>query len=340
MNHLEQRYRLALRLLPAEYRRQWEDDMVAAFLASTHDDDPERAEYLADFGRPSWSEVGSVAALAFRLHLGLAGAPSPRAEARSDMLRIVIRLWLLAGAVWAVVAAVTQLWFLGVLPGLPGPVTTGPPQAWWQVAVPFAGLAWPVAYLALLFGRTTVARVAAVGAVAVGGVGVVVATVDEIVRHLPSLSVSMVATSVLDVCLLAALWTLRRVWPPVPRRGWLVALVVGVLAVTALFTGAVAGVMPWWALDWVTVNAAALLVLVAVRLVAGASPSWSLALAVLAWAMVGLRILTLADVAEAYTWVGPTPMVFAVAEALALGAVAVPMTVVALRTLARLATSR
>jgi hypothetical protein len=330
MNRLEERYRLVLRLLPTAYRRQWEDDMVAAFLASTHDDDPERAEYLADFGRPSWSEVGSVAALALRLHLGLAGAPSPRADARIEATRIVVLLWLLSGAVWAVVAAGTQLWLLD---------TTAPPQAWWQVALPFGGLAWTLAYLAVLSGRTTVARVAAVLGVISGTVGVAVATVDEIVRHLPSLSVSMVATFGLDVCLLAVLWTLGMAWRPVRRGGWLVAFGAGALAVTALSVGAVAGVVPWWALDWVTVSAAALLVTVVVGLVAGARPSWSLALAVLAWAMVGLRIVTLADVAEAYAWIGPAPMVFAVAEALALSVAAVPITVVAMRSHSRLPSS-
>ena len=76
MSRLEQRYRLLLRtLLPASYRKVWEEDMVATFLESMDTDDAEAAEYLADYGRPSWSEVASVAALAIRLRLGAAGAP-------------------------------------------------------------------------------------------------------------------------------------------------------------------------------------------------------------------------------------------------------------------------
>ncbi|HZM75585.1 MAG TPA: hypothetical protein VFC19_07645, partial [Candidatus Limnocylindrales bacterium] len=74
MNRLEERYRRVLRLLPASYRGVWEEDMVATFLASVATDDREEAEYLADFGRPSWPEVFSIVALAIRLRIGSAGA--------------------------------------------------------------------------------------------------------------------------------------------------------------------------------------------------------------------------------------------------------------------------
>jgi len=56
-----------LRILPADYRAAWQEDMVNSFLDSMHTDDPEQAEYLADYGRPSWSEASSVIALAVRL---------------------------------------------------------------------------------------------------------------------------------------------------------------------------------------------------------------------------------------------------------------------------------
>jgi hypothetical protein len=63
VSRLEQRYRRVLRtLLPASYRKQWEEEMVATFvqgfvedfLKSVDADDPEAAEYAqyaADFGR-------------------------------------------------------------------------------------------------------------------------------------------------------------------------------------------------------------------------------------------------------------------------------------------------
>jgi hypothetical protein len=47
--------------------------MVTAFLASVHTDNREDADYLADYGRPGWAEVASVAVLALRLRLGLGG---------------------------------------------------------------------------------------------------------------------------------------------------------------------------------------------------------------------------------------------------------------------------
>ena len=64
MNSLEQRYRRALRMLPAAYRRVWEDEMVAAYLdrvADEDDGDRDAADFRADYGSPAWSEVASVA---------------------------------------------------------------------------------------------------------------------------------------------------------------------------------------------------------------------------------------------------------------------------------------
>ena len=344
MNRLEQRYRAALRLLPTAYRRQWEDDMVAAFLASMHDDDPERAEYLADFGRPSWSEVASVAGLAARLHLGLIGAPSPRTEARSDMVRIVVLLWLLWGAVSAIVAAGLELWLQSGLRFLPAPPaewsSAVAPAGLWSVGLRLSGLAWLVAFVAVLFGRPALTRTAAVVGVANSAFGVAGALVAELARNLPAVSVTMLATFAVDLALSAVLWTLAKRWPRVRPTGWLLALLLGTAVVTGLTVGGIAGAVPWWAVDPVTITAAAVVAVAIVRLVTGASPAWSLALTVLAWAMLVVRLLTLVDVAETYAWMGPVPMVFAVAEALALSVVAVPITVVAMRSHSRLPSSR
>jgi hypothetical protein len=98
VNRLEQRYRVVLRtLLPASYRKLWEEDMVATFLESMASDDAEAAEYLADYGRPSWSEVASVAALAVRLRLGAANAPL-RSGAWGEAVRLVALMGLLVHA--------------------------------------------------------------------------------------------------------------------------------------------------------------------------------------------------------------------------------------------------
>jgi hypothetical protein len=104
VTRLERRHRRVLRLLPAAYRAAWEDEMVATFLESRASEDPETAEFEADFGRPSWQEAASVAALAVRLRMeaiGLrprAGAVAPLAAVRGEAVRA---LTLLAAAALA-----------------------------------------------------------------------------------------------------------------------------------------------------------------------------------------------------------------------------------------------
>jgi len=43
-SELERRYRRLLRILPADYRAAWQEDMVTNFLESMHSDDPEQNE--------------------------------------------------------------------------------------------------------------------------------------------------------------------------------------------------------------------------------------------------------------------------------------------------------
>jgi len=341
MNQLERRYRLALRLLPAEYRRQWADDMVAAFMMSMEDDDPERAEFLAEFGRPSWSEVASVAGLSLRLHLGLTGARSPRADARGDMVRIVVLLWLLAGAVWGVVAAGIQTWLLGAVAFMPDPPVewaAAAPAGAWRIAMWFGGLAWLVAFLAILLGHPATARAATALGVITNAAAVGEAVVAEL-RHRPALTLSSVVLLAVDLALLAALWTVARPWPPVRRTPWLLALLVGVDLVAALAVGAFAGVVPWWVLDPTNIGAVVVLALVLVRLTAGVSPPWSLALAVLAWGMVTVRLVTLLDVVRYMPGQGSVAMTVAMGELVALLAAAVASTLVAARLQTRLPTT-
>lgn len=52
-------------MLPAYYRQEWEEDMVAAFLESMDSDDPETNEYNADHGRPSLAEIASVVCMPY-----------------------------------------------------------------------------------------------------------------------------------------------------------------------------------------------------------------------------------------------------------------------------------
>src|SRR5687767_11091284 len=119
---LETRYRTLLRILPADYRAAWEEEMVATFLSGMATDDEEEAEYLAEFGRPSLSEVASVVGLAVRLrvpvvrrHLGGTGA-APRHRAVGDAVRIVALIGLVTHAGMAVIDLAMQLWLAGKVP--------------------------------------------------------------------------------------------------------------------------------------------------------------------------------------------------------------------------------
>jgi hypothetical protein len=180
MSRLEQRYRRLLRLLPAAYRDAWEEDMVATFLDSMDSDDAEAAEYAADFGRPSWSEVASVASLAIRLRLDVAGAP-PRSVAWGQALRLVALMGLLVHAVVETVEAGLTLWLAGTLGWLPAPpadwVPALPPGAWHTVWS-LAGLLWLPAFVGLLLGHWRAARLLAVLALLPDAAAAISATLD------------------------------------------------------------------------------------------------------------------------------------------------------------------
>ena len=143
MNRLEQRYRVVLRtLLPASYRKLWEEDMVATFLESMASDDAEAAEYLADYGRPSWSEVASVAVLAVRLRLGAADAPL-RSGAWGEAVRLVALMGLLVHAAAATIEAGSTLWLAGRIDWLaapPGDWAPALPHSAWPTISTIAGL--------------------------------------------------------------------------------------------------------------------------------------------------------------------------------------------------------
>ncbi|NJP94496.1 hypothetical protein HCN51_34500 [Nonomuraea sp. FMUSA5-5] len=91
MNHhegmglLERRYRAILRLLPASYRAEREEEMVAAFMEMSGEVPDEVNP------RPRWGEIGSVLALSTRVRLGGAGA-TPGQVARGEAVRLVALL--------------------------------------------------------------------------------------------------------------------------------------------------------------------------------------------------------------------------------------------------------
>jgi hypothetical protein len=98
--------------------------MVATFLESMASDDAEAAEYLADYGRPSWSEVASVAALAVRLRLGAADPPL-RSGAWGEAVRLVALMGLLVHAAAATIEAGSTLWLAGRIDWLAAPRRLG-----------------------------------------------------------------------------------------------------------------------------------------------------------------------------------------------------------------------
>jgi hypothetical protein len=181
VNRLEQRYRVVLRtLLPASYRKLWEEDMVATFLESMASDDAEAAEYLADYGRPSWSEVASVAVLAVRLRLGAANAPL-RSGAWGEAVRLVALMGLLVHAAAATIEAGSTLWLAGRVDWLaapPGDWAPALPHRAWPTISTIAGLLWLPAYVGLLLGYRRAAQLLAFLALVPATIAAISVTMD------------------------------------------------------------------------------------------------------------------------------------------------------------------
>lgn len=329
---IEERYRGVLRLLPAGYRARWEEEMVAAFLESMERDDPDEAEFLRDYGRPSWSEMGSVAALAVRLRLG--GAGTPRSAAWGAAVRLAVLMVLLTQAVTGVVSAGLRLWLAGALSWLPDPpgIWAAPtPSGFWQVAADLSGVLWLVAYLAFLFGHRSAGRAFIGLGMVPGAATAVLSTVDP-----APLAVTPWAALLLGGALLLATAAFQPHERPARTRSWLWALPVGAVALAAfLIAGsATAALLDWGGLQAVLVVAAALAYLggAALRLVRPA-PAWSLALLVLTVAALALRLVTLLDYALLD---GQTAWLAAgAAQAAALLAVGTPLAFLAARALPR-----
>ncbi|MEU5538690.1 hypothetical protein [Streptomyces sp. NPDC020362] len=156
---LESRYRSVLRLLPAYYRREREEEMVETYLWDLDRD-------TQDQSRPTLGEVASIAALAVRSRLGAPGAPR-----RYVLLGSAVRLFALFAVLIQATAAVVDLvievtWAVSRGGGerhlflsqftdqglLMGMVTAA------QWILP---LLWTVAYFALLHDRRGLARASA-----------------------------------------------------------------------------------------------------------------------------------------------------------------------------------
>lgn len=293
MNPVERRYRAVLRLLPPSYRERWEDDMVDAFLTSIEPDDPEDAEFVAEYGRPSWSEVGSVLALAVRLRIGTPGAP-PRYAAWSHAIRFATLALVLVHAVSAVIGLVLLLPVTGRIAGLvpnPGGYLVADR---WNLVLTLTAFLWAPAYVALLAGRVRLVGVLAGAAVG----GEVTAALADLVRGYPMTAQRGVGLLV-GALILVALAAFGPHAPAIPARPWLVALPVAVAVQAVLLwliwpTGEFAGVR----LDWPDVASVAVVVAAAVHVAIGSMrrrPYWSHALALLAGTALAFRLASVVD---------------------------------------------
>ncbi|ANP51284.1 hypothetical protein J2Z21_002962 [Streptomyces griseochromogenes] len=156
---LESRYRSVLRLLPAYYRREREEEMVETYLWDLDRDEQDQS-------RPTVGEVASIAALAVRSRLGAPGAPR-----RYLLLGSAVRLFALFAVLIQAAAAVVDLvlevtWavsrggaerhlFLSQFTGRGFPMGVVTAALW------ILPLLWTVAYFALLHDRRGLARASA-----------------------------------------------------------------------------------------------------------------------------------------------------------------------------------
>jgi hypothetical protein len=339
MSRIEERYRFVLRLLPASYRQRWEEDMVAAFLESVASEDPDETELIADYGRPSWSEVASVVALALRLRLGNAGAP-PRYLAWAQAIRLAALVWLLGNAVGASTGVGVHLWLFGKVPWLSVPADDTILQLRadrWQTALVLSGLIWVPAYLALLLADLRVAKVLVLIAV---GTDAIVLTANAVrSNQFDAMSAANLVIMALQVLALAAF---HRDSPPVAPRPWLVALPFGIavevgLAVLTRPTEPTDGL--WW-FDWPALYSVLIVGASIVHMGLGRfrrAPSWSHALALVAVVVLALRLVSLLDYRQLDFVEGYTAMMtLSLVEAGTLLAVGVPLALLAARALRNL----
>ncbi|MEV0608751.1 hypothetical protein AB0I61_20505 [Polymorphospora rubra] len=329
---LEERYRRMLRLLPASYRREWEDDMVATFMEGAYASDPDDPEGV-ELGRPGRSEFTSVVALAVRLRLGGADA-APRSFTLGEAVRRVALVGLLAHAVGALVGAALVVWTAYRLPGLPADAVPDAYAGRWQALWGLTGLLWIPAYLALVHGHHRAARVLALVALA----PVLIGTVVDVSADGGAFALSRSYWLLFDALPVLALAAFHGGAPPVRSRPWLVALPVGAVAALAVLLGWPTGGREVL-VDWPGLWCAGVFVAALVHVVRRpAVPHLALALGVLAVAVLGLRVVTLVDqlTFAAVTPDRPTLVTVYAVEAAAVLVVAVVFLAVSGRALRRL----
>ena len=294
---LERRYRRVLRLLPGWYRRQWEEDMVAAFLDSWLTGDPEADEYITRAAGPSSAEVASVAGLAARLYL--VGPGTPRRYAWGKATRRAVLAVVLVHAVLAVNVLVFLIWsrrLVGWLPAQPASLVITPGGVW-DTAYYLASVTWIAIFVTLALGHYRTARVLAALAIVPGLVALVQAQLTGI---MPAPFGSWVFWVLADLAPVLAMTAFHRDTPAAPRP-WLLALPAGYLLVYGPLLALQATGNSAWLPDF----SGLCCILVALACLAHAPRAWSrqaaatglrsLTLVLLAAVAAANRIVTLTD---------------------------------------------
>jgi hypothetical protein len=272
---LEDRYRYVLRLLPASYRAEREEEMVCAFLEGSG------GLSDADNPRPRWSEIASVAALSLRVRLGGAGA-SPRFFAWGEAVRLVAVLGLFFHAMMSCVWLGDFLRPPGVFgsPSVDYRAALGPAgsaERLWNIVQGLGGLLWIAAFASLVRGRPRAAKISALLALALQ-YGIAFPSGFVSWDYIDMIAILQSLLFVVPVLALVA--GFHRDAPRMHRSPWVAALPVGVGVPLYVILGVLGSMMlaptiSWqfwsWVWPWLGVSGLACLSL----LVASATCVWT-----------------------------------------------------------------
>jgi hypothetical protein len=242
--------------------------MVAAFLDSRLAGDPDEDEYTLEFGRPTWPEVASVAALAARLYLGGQGAPR-RYFAWGQAVRGAVLMVMLFHAVRGLDGFVRLAWahrLLGV-PAPPASLPVAAPVGIWPTTFYEVGYAWIVIFALLVLGHYRTARVIAALAVVPDLVNLLQA---QLAGAPPALG-AWAFWALLDLAPVVAMAAFHSGAPPVARRPWLLALP----AADLLIAVPVLAVQAAGRIGWLPDTPGLCCLLVALACLAHAPRAWS-----------------------------------------------------------------
>ncbi len=233
---LEVRYRRLLRVLPTGYRAVREGEMVETFLASECAADPENADLTLRLGWPGVREAAGVLALAVRLRWAGVTAPE-RARVRAGALRIAVLASLTLFAVLAVGNLLDRLWLAVAHPeygSVPFP-GVGSVDALWSTVRDWSFLLWILALVAVLSGRPRWAQLA--GAIPLLTTLVAAVAYPWWAGSWPMLVYSL-ALFFIQVAVLASLSSFDDRVAVAGRRGWIIAAVPAILALSAVTVAA------------------------------------------------------------------------------------------------------